>query len=162
MKICFLSSTHSLSDKRVFEKEAVYLAKAGFHVVHLAPGDGATAYKKNVELVTFQRKRGLRGRLLLLPRLYRRAVEIEADCYHCNEVDSWLIGVFLMIASFGLLGVVFGNILQSARGLFSIILGVFVAYAGFEALEPKITKKILIQRMLAAVLMAGAVTLFLL
>ena len=74
----------------------------------------------------------------------------------------WLIGVFFMFASFGLLGVVFGNILQSARGLLSIVLGVFVAYAGFDALEPKITKKILIQRMLAAVLMAGAVTLFLL
>ena len=75
---------------------------------------------------------------------------------------SWLIGMFFLFSCFGVVGVVFGNILQSTRGLLSIILGVFVAYAGFEALEPKMTKKILIQRILAAVLMAGAVAMFLL
>jgi len=74
----------------------------------------------------------------------------------------WLMGMFFLFSSIGSVGVVFGNILQSTRGLLSIILGVFVAYAGFEALEPKMTKKILIQRILAAVLMGVSVALFLL
>lgn len=96
--ICFLSAAHEARDKRVFEKEAVSLAQAGFAVVHLAPGDGERVQERGVEIVTYSRGKGLWGRLMQLPRLYRLAARIDADCYHCNEVDSWLVGVLLKLA----------------------------------------------------------------
>ncbi|MGE5590093.1 MAG: glycosyltransferase family 4 protein [Bacillota bacterium] len=96
MKICFLSSMHPPLDKRVFQKEAVSLAKAGFDVTHLAPSDGYHRWEQDgVKIVTYPRPAGLIGRLLQLPRLYLMAAQIEADCYHCNEVDSWFVGVML-------------------------------------------------------------------
>jgi glycosyltransferase involved in cell wall biosynthesis len=38
---------------------------------------------------------GILGRILNGPRLFLRARRVQADCYHCNEVDSWIVGVAL-------------------------------------------------------------------
>lgn len=97
MKICFLSSMHPPFDKRVFEKEAISLAEAGFQVVHLAPGNELDVVQKGVRVITYSHKSGIIGRLLQLRNLYRLAASIDADCYHCNEVDSWFIGVLLKL-----------------------------------------------------------------
>lgn len=89
---------HTPLDKRVFQKEAVSLAKAGLRVIHVAPDD--TIYKRieqDVELVTYRRRRGLSGRLRHLFSLYRLGARNRADVYHCNEVDSWLVGVLLKL-----------------------------------------------------------------
>src|SRR2546425_1019226 len=96
VKICFLSSVHPPLDKRVFEKEARSLASEGFDVVHIAPDERPGRWTENgVRIITFARARGLSGRILSLARLYRLAVREAASCYHCNEVDSWLVGVCL-------------------------------------------------------------------
>jgi glycosyltransferase involved in cell wall biosynthesis len=97
MRVCFLSSMHPPTDKRVFYKEAVALAQAGHDVVHLAPGDGKTWTQEGVRIVTYPQARGYRGRLLDLARLYGRARDIDADVYHCNEPDSWLVGAALRL-----------------------------------------------------------------
>ncbi len=97
MKICFLSSMHPPEDKRVFDKEAVYLARHGFDVIHFAPGDGTSRVREGVKIITYQAKNGISGRLWQLVNLYRSARSINADVYHCNEVDSWIIGVILRL-----------------------------------------------------------------
>jgi len=98
LKICFLSSMHPPRDKRVFDKEALTLVAAGYSVVHLCPDDGFQSFnEKGVQIVTYPRPSGIKGRLLQLIRLYRMAVQQDADCYHCNELDSWLLGVLLKI-----------------------------------------------------------------
>jgi len=97
MKICFLSSMHPPLDKRVFDKEARSLAEAGFEVVHLAPGDIQDQVREGVLLKTYAPPAGLIGRALGLFKLYARANEIDADVYHCNEVDSWMAGIFLKL-----------------------------------------------------------------
>lgn len=74
---------------------------------------------------------------------------------------SWFIAMIFLFSCFGLIGVVFGNILQSTRGIFSIVLGFMIAHIGFEALESKPTHRVVVQRMLAALLMTAAVVLFL-
>jgi glycosyltransferase involved in cell wall biosynthesis len=84
-------------DKRVFDKEARSLSAAGYRVVHLCPGDGNSKVIDRIEIRTYVRKRGLRGRFFSLPKLYRLAAPLNADCYHCNEADSWLVGVMLRI-----------------------------------------------------------------
>jgi glycosyltransferase involved in cell wall biosynthesis len=98
MCVCFLSAKHPPLDKRVFDKEATSLAQHGFEVVHLAPYTGAAEWvQRQVRLVTYAPPRRTFDRLLQLPRLYRLAARVDADCYHCNEVDSWLVGVLLKL-----------------------------------------------------------------
>ncbi len=98
MRICFLSSMHPVRDKRVFDKEARSLAAAGHEVIHLAPGAEVPCRVDGVTLLTYPRRKGLWGRILQLPKLYRLAARLAADCYHCNEVDSWLVGIALKLA----------------------------------------------------------------
>lgn len=96
MHICFLSSAHPKLDKRVFAKEAVCLAQAGFQVTHLAPDEQAgQEERQGVSISTYQRSSGLVGRLMALPALYRRAAALKADAYHANEFDSWLVAMAL-------------------------------------------------------------------
>lgn len=97
MKVCFLSSMHTPRDKRVFEKEAVSLAQHGYQVTHLAPGKEPSGRWNGVWLEIYPPMHGLKGRLLGMIRLYRRAARLDADIYHCNEIDSWLIGIFLKL-----------------------------------------------------------------
>lgn len=97
MNVCFLSSAHLPHDKRVFNKEAVSLAAAGFDVTHLAPGTEAQTITNGVKVVTYRPPSGLLGRLLRAPQLYRLAARMQADCYHCSEVNSWFVGVLLKL-----------------------------------------------------------------
>lgn len=93
-----LSSMHPALDKRVFEKEARSLAAAGFNVVHLCPGQSEDSYElKGVRIITYVQPRTKWGRLLAIPRLYRRAHAVRARAYHCNEPDSWLVGAALRL-----------------------------------------------------------------
>jgi glycosyltransferase involved in cell wall biosynthesis len=84
-------------DKRVFDKEARTLVASGYHVTHLSPGDGSVREVDGVKIVTYQGRKGIFGRLTQLVKLYRLARKLDADVYHCNEVDSWMIGAALRI-----------------------------------------------------------------
>lgn len=97
--ICFLSSMHPPEDKRVFTKEAVYIADKGYEVIHLAPSNTAEVYQKDGVFISTYKTlgTGIHFRLVRLPRLFFFAREIDADCYHCNEPDSWIAGIFLKI-----------------------------------------------------------------
>ncbi len=100
MKICFLSLAHPPRDKRVFDKEAATLAASGHEVVHLAP-DMTTSrtVERGVTLLTYPRRPGLWGRLRLMPTVFAAARATGADCFHCNEVDSWALGAVLKWAT---------------------------------------------------------------
>jgi drug/metabolite transporter (DMT)-like permease len=73
---------------------------------------------------------------------------------------AWLCAMFFLFACFASIGVVFGNIVQSTRGVISIVLGSFIAGVGLEHLEKKITTKVLLRRIFAAVLMVLSIALF--
>ena len=55
MKVCFLSSLHPPFDKRVFDKEAISLAAAGFEVFHVAPGNIGTQLNSGVLIKTYEK-----------------------------------------------------------------------------------------------------------
>ena len=97
MKVCFLSSLHPPFDKRVFEKEARSLAAAGFQVFPVAPGNIGTQLRSGVLVKTYENPKSIVGRALSFFRLCRRAASVDADVYHCNEVDSWIAGLLLKI-----------------------------------------------------------------
>ena len=73
---------------------------------------------------------------------------------------SWLAGMVFLFACFGLIGVVLGNIVQSSRGIISILFGVALAYAGHQHLESKVAAGILWRRIAAAALMMTAIILY--
>jgi len=97
LKICFLSYTHPCYDTRILHKEAKSLSEAGFDVVHLCPGGDNNYYQHGVHIVMYSPSTGMLGRFSKLFRLYKLAVETNADCYHCNEVESWIIGSFIKL-----------------------------------------------------------------
>jgi len=47
--------------------------------------------------VTYVPFKGISGRFKGLLRLYSMAKQIDARVYHCNEVDSWVVGVLLRL-----------------------------------------------------------------
>ncbi|MFP4416236.1 MAG: EamA family transporter [Fibrobacterota bacterium] len=73
---------------------------------------------------------------------------------------SWFCGMFFLFSCFATIGVVYGNIVQSTRGILSIIIGAAVAHMGHVSLEQKTDKNIFIRRIFAAVLMTAAIVIF--
>ncbi len=72
---------------------------------------------------------------------------------------SWLGAMLLLFGCFKAVDVVFGNILQSTRGLISIVLGAGLAGAGMVHLEKKVSRGVFWRRMAAALLMSAAIAL---
>jgi len=72
----------------------------------------------------------------------------------------WLFGMLTLFICIGLVGPLFAIILQSTRGLMSVVLGAILAHRGWLTVEPHVTRRIFLQRMAAAALMVAAVALY--
>jgi drug/metabolite transporter (DMT)-like permease len=73
---------------------------------------------------------------------------------------SWFAAMVFLFACFGTIGVVFGNIVQSSRGLISIGLGAVIARLGMLHLETRAGPGLLARRIGAALLMTAAIVVF--
>lgn len=73
---------------------------------------------------------------------------------------SWLLGMFALFLCFGTVGPVLGNILQSSRGIISILIAIPAGVMGFSAIEPHVPGNILTLRLTAAILTVIAVWLY--
>lgn len=73
---------------------------------------------------------------------------------------SWFLALVCLFACFAWIGVVFGGVVQSARGLFSILLGLLLAWLGWRYAEAIPQWQVFIQRFTAAALMLIAIALF--
>lgn len=71
-----------------------------------------------------------------------------------------LMGMATLYVCFGLLGVVFGNVLQSSRGLFAVAIGAVLAHLGWHELEQRIDRATLLWRVASAILMTAAIALY--
>jgi drug/metabolite transporter (DMT)-like permease len=72
----------------------------------------------------------------------------------------WYTGMIFLFVCFTSIGVVFGNIIQSTRGLASIVMGSYIAQRGYGHIEEKVEKKVFLIRLSAGVLMVAAIALF--
>lgn len=72
----------------------------------------------------------------------------------------WFGAMLVLFGSFALLGVVFGNIIQSLRGLMSIGLGVLLAHGGFTHLEARTGGGVFRRRLASAILMITAIAIY--
>ncbi len=87
MKVCHLSSAHGQEDTRIFHKECVSLAKAGYEVYQVTKGK--TYDKHGVHLVGVESagKGRLQRMLRTTRRVYRKALELDADVYHAHDPE---------------------------------------------------------------------------
>ena len=96
MRICHLSSGHRPDDDRIFFKEACSLAKRYPDVELLSPHpEHLPADPDGVRIITFERTKGLLGRMGAVRQLYRKGLERGADLYHCHEPESLLAAVLI-------------------------------------------------------------------
>jgi len=71
----------------------------------------------------------------------------------------WLAGMVGLYVCFGIVGAVFGNILQSTRGMIAIVIGAALAHLGRHDLETRIDRTTFLRRLVAAALMTAAIAL---
>jgi drug/metabolite transporter (DMT)-like permease len=73
----------------------------------------------------------------------------------------WLAATVCLFACFAYVGTVYGNILQSTRGIMSVVMAALLARLGwFAALEGRMPRGVFARRLGAAVLMCAAIWLF--
>ncbi len=72
----------------------------------------------------------------------------------------WLLAMILLYACFASIGAVFGNIVQSMRGLFSIGLGVLLARLGWTDIERRSGTTLIFKRLAGALAMTLAIALY--
>jgi len=73
---------------------------------------------------------------------------------------AWLAGIILLTVGFATLGTVNGNIIQSTRGIITVIMAPFLIRMGWTWLESKVTLTMLLRRFVAAAFMIIAVLLY--
>ncbi len=96
MKVAHLTSAHKDGDVRIFHKECVSLAEAGFEVYHLVP-NSKTRIEKGVQIISFEFPISSRFQRMfrLVKEVYKRAVEIDADVYHLHDPELLRIALKL-------------------------------------------------------------------
>ena len=87
IKVCHLTSAHDAEDVRIFHKECVSLARAGYQVCLVAHGE---SYEKNGvrivgvgELPQSRLKRMTEGGKMV----YEAALAVDADLYHFHDPE---------------------------------------------------------------------------
>lgn len=86
-KVCHMTSVHEAEDMRIFHKECTSLAKAGYDVYLIAPGE---SYEKNgVHIIGIGRPSG--GRLnrmtVFSKKVFLAALTVDADVYHFHDPE---------------------------------------------------------------------------
>ena len=72
----------------------------------------------------------------------------------------WFTAMLLLFASFGIVGVVFGSIIQASRGVVSVLLGVLLARLGYSDVEPDVPVLVWVRRAVMAAIMVAAIGLY--
>jgi hypothetical protein len=72
----------------------------------------------------------------------------------------WFLGVLGLYACFGLIGVLYGNILQSTRAIMAVGLAALFVSFGWEHLERKSSRGTITRRLIAALMVTAAVILY--
>ncbi len=73
---------------------------------------------------------------------------------------SWLLAMVCLFSCFSIVGTVYGGILQSMRGIFSILLGVLLSHMGIVHLETRNSRDVVLKRLAATVLTCAAIGIY--
>lgn len=98
--------------------------------------------------------------MLFLP-LSKGAWKMPAEWkYSAPFALSWFAGMAFLFATFATVGVILGNIMQSLRGLISVVVGAWLARRGLHELETDQPGHVWLRRGAAAVMMCAAISLY--
>ena len=98
--------------------------------------------------------------LLLLPAAWRQKIRKEEFSAATPYAVIWFVAVACTFIGFSYLGATFGNVVQSSRGVISLILGIVLAHLGAAGQEPQLPAAAWIKRGIGALLMFLAILLF--
>jgi len=96
--------------------------------------------------------------LPLVPRVRPFAPEDRTAALH--YAAAWMASMVALYVCFAFVGAVFGTILQSTRGLVSVVLGAVLAHRGWHELEQRVDREALLRRLAAATFMTAAIALY--
>jgi glycosyltransferase involved in cell wall biosynthesis len=97
VKVCHLTSVHSATDERIFYKECVSLANAGYEVFIVAPNTkNYTNLGVNIIGVEPKRDGRLYRMFFLTKEVFRKGLEIDAEVYHLHDPELLPIGLKLI------------------------------------------------------------------
>ncbi len=125
------------------------------HLVRLPQGIGVFRSAIGMGVVCY----GVLG-LLTLPMLLRFRWTNRQFVLAAPFAVSWFLSQVVLFVSFGLLGTVFGNVIQASRGLISIAIGIVLLHLGFGKLDAEISREMWIRRIAAAVMMTAGIVLY--
>jgi len=96
-KICQLTSVHPRYDTRIFVKECQALQKAGFDVALIVADSKGDEIKNNINIYDIGKEQTRAKRMLKTHRkIYKKAIEIDADIYHFHDPELIKTGIKLL------------------------------------------------------------------
>lgn len=87
IKVCHMSSAHGQEDTRIFHKECVSLANAGYEVYLITCGKTYTKKKVHIIGVSDEKVSRIERMVKTVNKVYKKAVEIDADIYHAHDPE---------------------------------------------------------------------------
>ena len=95
MKICHVTSVHSAKDDRIFYRECLSLAHAGYTVLEIAPNVSNEVYR-GVSIYGVQVPQNKWKRAFFSKKaVYNKCIEVNADIYHFHDPELIPVGVKL-------------------------------------------------------------------
>jgi len=87
IKVCHMTSAHKSNDTRIFHKQCVSLAKAGYTVYLVAPGESFIDSGVHVRGIGKQANSRIKRMVKTTNKVYNVAVELNADIYHLHDPE---------------------------------------------------------------------------
>lgn len=87
MKICHMTSAHAPKDSRIFYRECISLANAGYQTYLVAPGEYMVEQEVIICGVGKPYRNRLKRMILMTKKVYKKALEIDADIYHIHDPE---------------------------------------------------------------------------
>jgi glycosyltransferase involved in cell wall biosynthesis len=97
-RVCVITSVHRAFDQRIFHKECVSLAQAGYDVTLLAPVDSAEEVGHGVRVLGLPRSSSRWARPALWWRILWQAVGMRPDVFHVHDPELLLVVPLLRLA----------------------------------------------------------------
>lgn len=98
--------------------------------------------------------------VLTLPMLWKFRWTTRQFVLAIPFAASWFFSQVALFVCFGLLGTVFGNVIQASCGLISIGIGMLLVRWGLGKLDARISRRMWLRRIAAGILMTAAIILY--
>lgn len=100
------------------------------------------------------------GTVCALPFSYGFRGIVSEGRYVLSFAGCWMGAMGFYYATLGMLGPVYGAVLQASRGMMSVVLGIVVSHLGYMAMEEKLGRGVFLIRLFAAGAMFASIWLF--